>query len=157
MLGSIAVIQPWFDGAVTGDFPAEIRAHVSGVGVEANTTEVEPVGIPAGADGGIGVMINIGMPLACFQEQGEIVIGHFKEFATKAFGEPGPTGAVAGIMVFIDPAAVVEEGEEPNDVHHGTRAGREDPSVTFDPPPVIGAMEGVMGAMAWEGTDMVPE
>jgi len=85
----IDVIQPGVDRSVRGDFPAEIRAHVCGVGVHAHAAEVEAIGIPAGADGGIGMMMDIGMPFACFQKQGEMVIGQMIELAPEALGEPG--------------------------------------------------------------------
>lgn len=59
--------------------------------------------------------------------------------------------------MFVDPAAVVEEREEADDVHHGSRARREDQGVALNPPPVIGAVDGVWGAMVWEGADVFPE
>ncbi len=93
---------------VAGGFGGE----EAGVWGNACAPEVEAVGIPAGADGGIGVDEAARVAVAGFGEGIEGGVGKEEEGPVEGAGVTGGAGAVMAVAAVVLAAAVVEEGEE---------------------------------------------
>jgi hypothetical protein len=62
-----------------GRFPSKSRAHVSLVGNDAHAAEVQAVGVPAGADGGMPGVVFVGVADAGVAQEGEAGVVEGKE------------------------------------------------------------------------------
>ena len=49
----VSTVNEFLNGAMGCELASEFGAHESGRGLNADAQEVEPVGIPTGADGGV--------------------------------------------------------------------------------------------------------
>lgn len=115
----------------------------AGVGGNAGAPEVEAVGIPAGADGGIGVDEAARVAVAGFGEGIEIGGGEEKEGSVEGAGVTGGAGAVVAVAAVVFAAAVVEEGEEEDEEGVGGGGLLTDEKTAFgDAAPMIGAVNG---------------
>ena len=71
----IGQVCPWRNRSVAGDLGPQRRAHVLRDGDDADPSEIQTVGVPTGADGGVIVMTGVGVPDAGVVEQLEMLIG----------------------------------------------------------------------------------
>jgi hypothetical protein len=78
----------------------------SGWGVIPDPSQVEPIGVPAGPDGDLGVGPLVGVPDAGAVEQVEVGVGQVEQAASEGSGELGGPGAVLGIGELTFPPKV---------------------------------------------------
>lgn len=126
-----------------GYLRAERGAHVLRVGDDADPAEIQSVGIPASADGGVVVVMPVGVPSACVVEQLEVLVRQIEPSAAHLGGELRTAPAVVGVMAIVLSPGVMEEGEQPNDLDDGPGLGDQDTGVALDAPPMIRAMNRV--------------
>jgi hypothetical protein len=122
----------------------------AGVRGNAGAPEVEAVGIPAGADGGVGVDEAAGVAVAGFGEGIEIGGGEVEEGAVEGTDIFGGAGAVVTVATIVFAAAVVKEGEEEDEEGVGGRGLFADEEAALgDAAPVVRAVDGTgfMGAV----------
>ena len=97
-----------------------IRAESAWVRGDADPTEVEPVGIPAGLDRDVGMSPLVSVPGTGTVQEPELVIRRSNRSPRRFQGESGGTGTVFGVSTFVDPPGVVEDGEKLHDLEVGT-------------------------------------
>lgn len=136
-------LQPRLDRAMLCDLRGEFRAHEPWVGDDADAAKVEAVSVPAGADGGVFVVVPVRVPDAGFVEEFEVPVGQVEELSAQGLGQFGAAGAVVGISEVVDPLAVMKQGEEAHYGHDGPGSGRKDQAIALHPPPMVGPMHGV--------------
>jgi hypothetical protein len=83
-----------------------------GNGADANSPQVEPVGVPAGLDCSIAIGAPVSVTGTSFVEQIEIVIGKMKPIPTENGGQIGTTLAMTIISAFVDSPGIMEDGEQ---------------------------------------------
>lgn len=123
-----------------GDLRAKRRAHVLRAGNGADPAQVQAVGVPAGSDGRIVVVMPVGVPDARVMEQFEVLVGQLKPFAPSCGREFRTAPTVVGVVTIVLSPGVMEEGEQPNDLDDGPGLGGQDTGVALDAPPMIRAM-----------------
>lgn len=80
-----------------------------------DSTEIEPIRVPAGLDCHVRVIPLVRVALASSEEQPELVVAEIEDAASKFGGELGSPWPVVGVGDFVDPARVVENGEQGDD------------------------------------------
>jgi len=118
--------------------------HESCEGSAADTPEVEAVGIPAGANGGIFAELAGGVPGAGVVEGGEGVVGEVEGFAAQGGCQFRAARAVLVIPAVILPADIVKDGEEAGNKDIPTGMLGEVHGVPLDAFPVIEAVDGIL-------------
>jgi hypothetical protein len=88
---------------------------------DADTPEVEAIGVPASLDRHVGVRPLVGMPGAGPMQEEERAVGQVEQPAPERPGELGGSGSVVGIGGLVDPSGVVEDAEPPD--HLDVRSG----------------------------------
>ena len=88
-----------------------MSAEILGIGGRTDPRKVQPVGIPAGADGQIVVPLTAGVPFNGRDEQIKGIVVERDELATDGRGEPGCPRAMLRIPAFVFTADIVQEGE----------------------------------------------
>src|SRR5262245_33839465 len=120
----------------------EVGAHKRRLGNDADSSEVQSVSVPAGRDGRHLVMLALGVPHASITQKLETGVVQVVCPSAKTCGKLCTPGSVTLVPPVVLATAVVEESEQPNNGNVGTCARREDQRITFDPPPMIRAMNG---------------
>ena len=119
--------------------PGGLRAHQELTRHLPDAPEIEPIRIPAGADGGIIADPAGGMPTASVLEQGKARIGKLKVSTTQLRRQHGAARPVVIIDAVVLPAGIMKEGEEPHDELIARVLG-EITSITSDTIPMLKAM-----------------
>jgi hypothetical protein len=129
----------------------------AGIRCDADSAEVEAVGVEADGEGWFGLGRAAVMDLAGGDEEihAEVVEVEVSGLA-EIEGELRASGAVLGIAIFVFPAGVVEEGEEADDFLIGRVMAGEIEAVAADSEPVRRAVVG-MRAEPQLGGDEIPE
>ena len=84
-----------------------VSAEILGIGGRTDPWQVQPVGIPAGADGQIVVPLAAGVPCNGRDEQIEGIVVERDELAPDGCGEPGRPRAMLRIPAFIFTADII--------------------------------------------------
>jgi hypothetical protein len=152
----------WIFGLTTeqglrGDFAGEFGIHEAGMRCDADAAEVQPVGIPTGADGGVVVMVAGGVPGAGMVKEFEMLVGQIEEFSAQRERERGTACAVVGVVTIVFPAAVVKEGEKAHDRDDGLAVCGDDECIPLDPPPVGRAVDRMRWECRGQGGHVLPE
>lgn len=119
--GNPDAVQEREKGSGVGHFPTECGAHEFAAGDHADAAEVEPVGIPTGADRRIRRMMAFGVPDAGMDQRVEGGVVEIEEFSPQAGGIRRTAAAMVGIVAFVFPLRVMEPREQAG--HQGIRAG----------------------------------
>lgn len=83
---------------------------------DADTTEIEAIRVPAGLNRHVGVIPFVRVALAGSEEQPELVVIEIEDAPTQFGGELSGSWSVVGIGDFVDPARVVKNGEQGDDI-----------------------------------------
>lgn len=140
-------MKPRLDGAVRGNLGSKPGAHVFGIRYHADAPQIKPVRIPARPDRRILVVLAVRVPKAGIMEELEEIVRQLEPSAANFGGELSPAPAVIRIISVVLAAAVVEEGEKPDNGDNRSGTGRQNAGVALDPSPVIGAVNRVLVAM----------
>lgn len=150
-------MQPRLNDAMLSDLCSEGCAHVGGIRNHPCTTQIQPIGIPAGADGWIIVMMAVGVPNTGVMQEVELVIRQFEPGTADTGSKRGSSAAMVRIETIIQALAVVEEGKQSHHRKDRPRTGRQDARVPFDPAPMIRSMNGVAIPMVRHRYDRCPQ
>jgi hypothetical protein len=93
------------------DFASKLGAHVLGLWVNANATEIEPVGIPASADGRVLAQLAMRMPGAGVVEKFEMRFAQVKQDSSKGRSIGCTACTVCVIPAVMFPPGIMENGE----------------------------------------------
>ena len=104
------------------------RGHFLGIWLNPYPTQIQPVGIETGIDGGVARAAGRGMLTAGLLKQGELLVAEvFQQAVPQAFHHQGRTGAMLQVVAVVFPAAVVQIGEQPYDGHVTLGSGQQQP------------------------------
>lgn len=123
-----------------GGLFARRGAHKVGRRGHPDPSEVEAVRIPAGTDRGILGMVLVRVPSAGEDETLKGIVLKVEERAAHFQGVVSPAFSVFRVGPVVDPARIVEPGEEPHDKKIATRMFSEPEPVAFHPPPMRGTV-----------------
>ena len=119
--------------------------QVTRLGSDADPSEIESVGIPTGLHGCVAVGKTIRMQRASLMEECEIPVAEFKRASTQLDGEFSASATVVMIAVFVEPAGVVEDGEQLHNVRPGPGQLRQPPAGFHNPRPMNRSMHSSPG------------
>jgi hypothetical protein len=142
------------NGPIGRDLASEVSAHEFGAWYNPDSSQIQPISVPAGGNGRIVMVIAIRMPNARMMEKLEAVVGQFVSDAAQGGGVLRSTCTVTFIPPIVHAAAVVKESEKTNDHEIGSGAGCKQEPIAFDPPPVIWAMNRIARRMKLPGHEL---
>jgi hypothetical protein len=149
-------LEKGLDGATIRNLASEIGTHERRIGSDADSAQVESIGVPASRDGRVVMVIDVGVPDARVSEKLEPVVVEDVCVTTQTRGKFRTSGAVAVVPTVVLAAAVVEDSEQTNDSDVGLCARGEQDAVALDASPVARAVNGMTWRVELSG-DQRPE
>lgn len=156
MSGACGRLNERLNGATRRDLTPEVGAHKSWVWGDADSAEVESVGVPASANSRIVVVIAVGVPDASVLEKLKAVVRKVVSCASKGRGILRASCSVSVVPSIVLAAAVVEESEKPNHGDVGPCTCGEQESIALDTAPMVRTMNGIARRVKLLG-DELPE
>ena len=115
------------------------------LGNDADARQVQAIGIPAGANRRVTVRAASGMPFAGFAEQRKLLVIKFERNAAELLCAGRTAWAVSGVVSVILAPAIVEDAEEPHDLHiRAARFGQPQADL-FNASPMPRSVNGLKG------------
>lgn len=145
------------DNTEIGNFRAERSAHELRTRNQSDSTQIESICIPTRADGRVVVAITIRVPNAGVLKQVEILIRQLEALTSQARGVVSASFSVTRVPSIVQASAIVEDGEQPDDVNLCPGARCQNQPIPFDSAPVIGAMNRKWIAVGPRGYHIRPE
>ncbi len=79
---------------------------------DADPSEIQAIGIPAGLNCDVGMVLLMGMAAAGGFQKFQLGSFQLEHLALKAFGKESRPGAVSGVGILVHPLRIVEHGKE---------------------------------------------
>ena len=151
-----AGLEKALDSPVAGQLACRPGAQKVRRGGDADPAQVQSIGVPAGADGRIIAVKLVRMAFAGAAEEVKSLVGQLEEDPPELRGKLGAAGSVTGIAIVVLPAAVMEDGKQPD--HGGVGGGlRGKPQAVPLHPTPVGRTVNRSRPAGELGEDVLPE